>query len=276
MKRFLRLICILMIAALIPAVLLSACGDEDSGSKTEAPTQAPTEADRIGVNIPGVEVVYAPDTDEWDSFVTEEQLDAVKGMMESRLSALHYGMDPYEIYYENKTYTDYEINADDSAATVTVRLPWPEEEFDPYTFAEDLAVPAHLEFRDPEGVVILTGEDLERAEVSLQPYGDQDEFKPVVLIELNHDGKRRFADATKQLVGQQIGIYLDDALIFNPTVQVPVTDGSVQISGLDSFEEAERLADCIKSISLPFGMKIVSYHALDRNNEPYTLPADRD
>ncbi len=61
-------------------------------------------------------------------------------------------------------------------------------------------------------------------------------------------GTTKFGDATTKAYanGQSIGIYYDQDFISVPNVQAALTDGKAQITGMGSFEDAEKLASQIR------------------------------
>ena len=120
-----------------------------------------------------------------------------------------------------------------------------------------------LVFKDATGV-ILTGADLKTATAQF----DQSN-QPVVLLQLNPAGTAAFAAATQRDLGKQIGIYLDNKLLQNPTVQSAILNGSAQITGYSSLQAAQRVAVLLNSGALPVPLKIVEVKTISA-----TLGAD--
>ena len=130
-----------------------------------------------------------------------------------------------------------------------------------------IGTPAHLEFRDPSGNVVLEGKNIIRADVAQT---GSDAYY-CVDFELDAEGKKAFAEATSELIGQTISIYLDDERISAPRVQSAITDGRGQItmgdasSGMtveQSLEESRNLAMLIKSGALPLDIAEVETRAI--------------
>lgn len=65
-----------------------------------------------------------------------------------------------------------------------------------------------------------------------------------VLITFDEEGKELFANATRENIGKNLMIFVDDILVSAPTVQEEVSDGNVLISGVSS-EEMESLYESI-------------------------------
>ena len=109
---------------------------------------------------------------------------------------------------------------------------------------------AQLEFVDPEGNVILTGENVEDSKAVTQKTSSGVE-EAVVTLKFNEEGTKLFADATQKFLNQQIQIKLDDEVISAPTVNVAITNGEAVIEGMEDIEEAGNLAELIRGGALP-------------------------
>lgn len=79
----------------------------------------------------------------------------------------------------------------------------------------------------------------------------------IVELELNAKGANKFAKATEENLHKQIAIVYDGNVISAPVVQSVITEGTAQISGQSSMEEAERLASIIRVGALPLELKEV-------------------
>ncbi len=64
----------------------------------------------------------------------------------------------------------------------------------------------------------------------------------VVNICFNEEGTRMLADGTTKYMGDIISIVYNGQVISAPTVTTPITEGQAVINGLDSFEEAQKIA----------------------------------
>ncbi len=203
---------------------------------------------RGGVNVTfGVPEDYAAEHD-----ITENDLNGAKSIIETRLV--------------NKNINDYEVYIDSATNAIIVQFPWQSDDnsFDPEQAVKEIGETALLTFRElhevdenglPKGdtkdKIILTGADVESA----QAMYNQEENQYIVSLQLKDSGKESFGEATTRLVGQPISIWMDDECISYPTVQVPLTDGSCQISGSFTVEEARELADKINGGALPFKLE---------------------
>lgn len=80
---------------------------------------------------------------------------------------------------------------------------------------------------------------------------------PDVDMTMNTDGARRWAQLTKQNVGNNIAIVLDGYVYSAPTVQNEISGGRSQITGRFTPEEAKDLANVLKSGKMPAPAHIV-------------------
>ena len=205
---------------------------------------------RWGIDIRGgVEATFKP---AGDIDATDEQLDSAKSIIETRMVS--------------NGITDYEIYSDYGSDRIIVRFPWKEDDtnFDPVSAVDELAATANLTFRNPSGEVVMDGSAVESARVGVdtsnQSSGNPGQY--LVLLELNSEGAKTFADITTQYLNQQISIYMDETMLSNPTVQSVISDGSAQISGNFDAESATKLANQINGGALPFSLEAASYSGI--------------
>ena len=127
---------------------------------------------------------------------------------------------------------------------------------DPTEISQFIGTPAQLEFRDPDGNVIMEGADIERAYRSL--YNNQ----PVVAFSLTPDGTTKFAEATQRLLNQTIGIYVDGQMISEPTVNSAILNGEGIIEGSFTEDTALDLALQIESGALPLDLNEIEVRTI--------------
>ena len=95
-------------------------------------------------------------------------------------------------------------------------------------------------------------------DVIVDATNDFDQFgHPAVSMTMNTDGSRRWAQLTKQNVGNSIAIVLDGYVYSAPNVQNEITGGRSQITGNFTPEEAKDLANVLKSGKMPAPAHIV-------------------
>jgi len=80
---------------------------------------------------------------------------------------------------------------------------------------------------------------------------------PSVSMSMNAEGANVWARMTKENIGKQIAIVLDGMVYSYPTVNSEITGGSSEISGNFTVEEAEDLANVLKSGKLPAPATII-------------------
>ena len=128
---------------------------------------------------------------------------------------------------------------------------------DPQKAIELIGTTAKLEFRIKNkdgsyGPVLLEGSALKSAGVTRDQVG-----MPSVSFELNSQGANTFAKITRENIGKQLAIMLDNKEQSAPTINSEINGGSGIITGRFSIEEANNLANLLKSGALPVEIKIV-------------------
>ena len=196
---------------------------------------------RWGIDISGgVEAVFSPD--KADVEITDEDMDAAKAIIETRLV--------------NNNITDYEVYTDNNNYQIIVRFPWAagESDFDAQEAVQELGETALLTFcrnEDQKDIILKGAEDIKQAQA-----GVNENSEYVVYLEFTDVGTSKFASATAQMVGKTISIWMDDVMISAPTVNTAITGGTAYIDGMESFEAAKELADKINAGSLPFALTV--------------------
>ena len=86
---------------------------------------------------------------------------------------------------------------------------------------------------------------------------DQQFGRPIVTMQMNNDGARRWAALTKANVGKAVAIVLDGVVYSAPNVMTEITGGNSQISGNFTIEDTKDLANTLKSGRMPAPARIV-------------------
>lgn len=224
---------------------------------------------RWGIDIRGgVEATFIP-ADGVDA--TDKQLSSVEDTIKLRLLS--------------NNVTDYELYTDTTNDRIIIRFPWKSDEtdFDPESAIEELAATAKLTFREgmeyetqdidedgnviyktPTGTtaenIILQGDDIVSAEAKSYQDETTGTIKYLVELKFSENGAEKFAEATKELVGKTISVWMDDIMISYPTVESEITDGECTITS-DSFTAASAtdLANKINAGALPFSLETYSF-----------------
>ncbi len=117
---------------------------------------------------------------------------------------------------------------------------------DPEKLRSLIGRPAVLTFRDETGKIVLNGNDLAPGGAGV---GYDDLKRPIVTLKFKDASK--FEQVTRDNVGKQVAIFLDDQMLTNPSIRQVISGGSAQIDGQRTYEEAKELADILNSGALP-------------------------
>ena len=99
----------------------------------------------------------------------------------------------------------------------------------------------------------IRGDNLTGAQQSFDPQNNT----PVVNIQFDSDGGRRFAKLTTDNVGKPFAIILDGQVLSAPNINEPIRGGSAQISGGFTVETANQLAISLRSGALPVDLAVI-------------------
>ncbi len=81
--------------------------------------------------------------------------------------------------------------------------------------------------------------------------------RPAVSMQMNAEGARKWRKLTAENIGRRIAVVLDDYVYTAPVVNGEIPTGQSEISGNFSLQEAQDLANILKSGSLPAPTQIV-------------------
>jgi preprotein translocase subunit SecD len=101
--------------------------------------------------------------------------------------------------------------------------------------------------------VEIAGDDIADASPGFAPQGDQ----PIASFRFNAHGARRFAHLTGDNIGRPFAVVVDDRVIAAPVVREPILNGSGQISGNFTLEDANTIAMLLRSGTLPGRLSVV-------------------
>ncbi|QRM43111.1 protein translocase subunit SecD [Rhizobium sp. BG4] len=101
--------------------------------------------------------------------------------------------------------------------------------------------------------VEISGDRLSDARVGFDP----NTHEPIVSFRFDSAGATRFADITRQNVGNPFAIVLDDKVLSAPVIREPITGGSGQISGSFSPDTATTLAAMLRAGALPAKLTVI-------------------
>jgi preprotein translocase subunit SecD len=185
---------------------------------------------RLGLDLKGgFEILYVAQPIEEGQVVTQDNLRETARSLERR--ANRSGAEEPEVLPEGKDRIRVRI------AGVT----------DQEEVRKILKKPAELTFRAPDGTVELTGNDFVEGGASVQFHPDTGQ--PYISIEMK--SAEKFRSVTEKLLGQSLGIYLDEEILSNPGIDEVINSKTAMITGRFKFEEAKQLADIINMGALP-------------------------
>lgn len=200
----------------------------------------------------GVTIVYQASLENENSQITEEDLSKSSTVIKKRL--------------ENLNIFDYIVREDTSTNQIYVEIPadTADESKDPLEVVKGLDKTAKVEFRDPDGNVLLSGTDIKSAKFSDEAVDQTGLPSPHVVLNFSEEGSQKFAEATSNLIGKQISIYLDEDCISSPTVSSKIESSNAIITMGNSTsydertQEAKELALLIDSGALPVSLNVIS------------------
>lgn len=103
-----------------------------------------------------------------------------------------------------------------------------------------------------ERVAPLGGETI----TDTRPDKDPNTNQNIVSMYMNSEGARIWKNMTTEYIGKSIAVVLDNLVYTYPTVQSVIANGSSQISGTFSIEEAKDLSNLLKAGKLPAPARI--------------------
>lgn len=189
---------------------------------------------RQGLDLQGGTHIVMQAEDTAQNQVTQEAMTQVINIMQKRINEM--GLTEPIIQQEG-------------SRRIIIELPG---EKDPQKAIDTIGKTAVLEFKDEDGNVALTGEDLKTAKEQMG-----ENKSPVVALEFTDEGGEKFARLTEANIGRHIGIYLDGEELTNPVVNEAITGGKAVITGQRTLDEAKDLAILLRSGALPVKVSVL-------------------
>ena len=112
---------------------------------------------------------------------------------------------------------------------------------------------------DADGKAPLDGSVVKEARANYSQYGSDAE----VSMTMNGDGARKWANITEANQGMNIAIVLDGCVYSAPVVNDKITGGNSSISGDFTIQEAQDLANILKSGEMPMSASILQTYWLE-------------
>ncbi|MBQ8300553.1 MAG: protein translocase subunit SecD [Clostridia bacterium] len=217
-----------------------------------------TQGIKRGIDIAGGSVItFQAQTEN----PTEDQMQTVESIFQTRMTSAGY--------------TEARISQGE-AGKITVEIP---SVTNTDEAAELLGNVAKLTFNDADGNVVLDGAtDVKDASYQFGPTTQNGPSIHYIQIEFNPEAKDKFAEATRTAATKAaegknfISIQMDGTAISNPSVQEEINSNTCIISGgFESAEEAQMLANQIKSGNLPFDLAVISKDTVGAELGPNAL-----
>ena len=234
---------VLMLLCIVLAVVIAIYGISGIGLKSVMEDDAINKGlDLVG----GSSVTYQAVADEEDAdFDMATALNTVETMLRQRLDSLSYHEATIARVGDDK---------------IRVDIPGID---DPEEATKKLGSTAKLEFRNSSGEVIIEGEEVKDAFASYGETGKGLGQEYFVSLQFTAEGARLFAEGTGAMAALKdsgmnyIGIYLDNELISQPSVDERIDSDSCIITGTFTQEDAIWLADIIAAGKLPVELEEV-------------------
>ncbi len=191
-------------------------------------------APKLGLDLKGGVRITLEAQDSAASKATNDAVDAAVQVIEKRVNSL--GVSEATVVRQGA-----------NSKRIIVELPGWE---DPERAKELIGKTALLEFKTPDGKVVVSGSNLKDAKLVFSQ--EQSNLgEPEISFQLDDVGKKAFAAATTANIGKKISIYLDSQLLMSPTVDSVISDGQGVIQGGFTSEQASNYALLLRSGALP-------------------------
>jgi len=213
---------------------------------------------KLGLDLAGgVQLVMSANMKGVEARDRDNALESAKNIIENRVNSLGVA-EP--VIQSSKSQGQYRLvvelagvkNIDEAVATVkkTAHLEFKKLKNNAPPEATFAARPQYYESTG------LTGKDLKRAVA--QPSRDPQTPGYAISLEFNDQGKKKFADITREQLGRPLAISLDEFIISAPTVQAIISDGNAQITGNYTSNSARQLVIQLNAGALPIPLVIES------------------
>ena len=221
-----------------------------------------TDGIRLGLDLQGGAMITFEARTEDGSVPSKADMEIAKTVLRKRL--------------DTANYTEGTVTAAGDTR-LTVEIP---SVTDPEEAVALLGKTAVLEFRDADGNVIISGNEVKSAESVYGQVSENGANQHHVVLSLTSEGREKFTQATKKAASQAsaeknyIDIYLDETLQSRPFVdasyastginseEVVITNGSEDSLNPAGGEESKTLANIINSGRLPFALEEIELRSV--------------
>jgi hypothetical protein len=107
--------------------------------------------------------------------------------------------------------------------------------------------PDTFSLRDKDGNILMEGGIKSASAITVKEATGSASYGVEMIFD--DSGSEQFSKITSEHIGESIGIYLNEDMLSNPVVESAITGGTCQISGLETYEDAVKLADILNTVS---------------------------
>ncbi len=204
--------------------------------------------------VGGSQLVYDADISKIKTENVKDSMNSLKQILEKRLNP--FGVSEAQVFVEGPSVFTGDEN---KTRRVTVQIPGVQNPDDAKKLIGKIPT---LEFAIIDGENLkstgLTGRYLKTSRVQKS----QQTSKPIVTLEFNEEGGKKFGEITEKNVGKQLAILLDGNVISAPKINAPIHADSAIIEGNFGLKEAQELANNLKFGALPVSIKLVSSNTI--------------
>ncbi len=226
---------------------------------------------KLGLDLSGgVQLLYKADVSNLDVKDIPGSLSSLKDTIERRVNAFGVGepivqieegssLDKnakYRLLVELPGFTDTKAATDALGKTPVLEFRLQKDNFS----VEKLSQTTNI--NELFGSAVITGAHLKRAFTDTSSRGGVGIAEPKVILQFNDEGKKLFAELTKDNVGKVFGIFLDGHLISSPVIREPILQGTAVISGNFTLQEANDLVHNLNFGALPVPIKLLSTQSI--------------
>ncbi|MDD6483208.1 MAG: protein translocase subunit SecD [Clostridiales bacterium] len=212
---------------------------------------------RKGIDLAGGSVItFQADAEN----PTDAEMDVVESIFNTRMT--------------NAGYTEARISKSEGGQ-ITVEIPSVTDTDEAASLLGDVA---KLTFRDADGNVVLDGAtDIKNASYQYGRTSEASAAQSYVEVEFSSDAVSKFAEATKKAAAagdgkNYISIYMDDTVVSSPRVSEEINSDKCVITGEFTTQEAQDLANKIKSGALPFKLNVITQETVGAELGQNALP----
>jgi len=100
----------------------------------------------------------------------------------------------------------------------------------------------HKKIVDQKEIYLKSSVEISEKEiVSVAKSKDEGTGYPIILLDLNAQGKDKFASLTKSNVQKKLAILINGKVLLAPTIQKVIAEGKVQLNGSFTEKEIDRI-----------------------------------